>query len=213
MKLVPIVLTSVILSGLAVLITTPSAGHIISAVKTFFKVQKPRKKRCKQSEEDLLFVMYADTLDGSLTETLIPEISTEAGIQSVSLYDSLYFGRCKTECYREMVESSSITLIILTEDLLHDPWLKYVMALCFQNDIKSMYLCCDESVNINVVPQCVLQLIDIGCQTIAFKFGDKSLPDFKYLASEIADFLTTSNNSKMPVINRIPCNRLPKCAV
>ena len=206
MKLVPIILTSAILSGLAVLITTPSAGHVISAIKTFFNFQKPRKKRCRQLEEGLLFVVYTDTPDGGLTETLIPEISTQAGIQSVSLYDSLYFGRCKTECYREMVKGSSITLIILTEDLLHDDWLKYVMALCFQKDVKSMYLCHDESVDIHAVPQCVLQLIDIGCQTMPFKFGDKSTPQLKHLASEIANFLTEPNNRKMPMLNGIPCN-------
>ena len=206
MKLVPIILTSAILSGLAVLITTPSAGQVISAIKTFFKFQKPRKKRCRPLDEGLLFVMYTDTLDGSLTETLIPEISIQAGIQSVSLYDSLYFGRCKTECYREMIEQSSITLIVLTEDLIHDPWLKNVMALCFQKDIKSIYLCHDESVDISAVPQCVLQLIDIGCHTMSFKFGDKNLPELKHLASEIANFLTTPNNWKMPVLNGISCN-------
>ena len=121
MKLAPIVIsTSVILSG--VCLTFTLLPNLFGTFWAGEHLCRNKKKRARKPDGPL-FVMYKNTDEQKLTDFLIPEIEHQSGIKTVTVYDTNQLGRCKTDCYRELIENSSVTLVILTEDLVSDHWL------------------------------------------------------------------------------------------
>ena len=209
MKLVQIVLTSVIISGLAVFITTPSASNIVGAIKGIFSKQGVRKKRQKINQEDSLFVICKDAVDYPLSETLVPEINNLVGMQCISLDDSSFSGLCTLRYCRELIERSSIILIILTEDLMRDPLLKHMIALCFQRDVNSVRLSYEQNICLDRMPECFQHLIHLGCKNISFDLTDTSSKSIRCLARKFVNFLDDSDlgDSSMPLLNiNLPCH-------
>ena len=196
MKLAPIVIAAgAVLSGAYLTLKlNPNLVGTFWAGGLQCRNKRLKKKRVRKRDGPV-FVMYKDTNDQLLTDFLIPEIENQTGIKTVTVNDANKLGKRKTDCYRNLVENSSVTLVILTKDLLYDPWLKYAMAFCFQKDLTSLYLCYDDAIKIELVSNDIKNATLIGCRTMPF--GSKMLTGLAGLnqfAMDISNFVLKNND-------------------